>query len=140
MKITRAANVQEARALFEHLNACHDASVRELLLKKQREVDEQDGSLIYPDVDVADFVLCEVQMELILNSYEGAKTDQIVQLEFEQVREFTFKQDRKHDFSDLYEVVIQDDDASNIRVIFYSTKDRIIAADLLCESIVCREL
>ena len=103
-------------------------------------MNEQDGSLIYPDVNLADFVLCEVEMELILNSYEGAKVDQIVQLHFERVREFTFKQDEQHDFSDLYEVIIQDDRSPKIHVIFYATGHRIAAADLYCESILCKEL
>ncbi len=140
MKITKANNVKQAEALLQYLNACHDGSIISFCVKKQREVDKQDGSLIYPDIDPADFVLCEIEMELILNSYEGAKTDQIVQLQFEQVREFTLKQDKMHDFSELYEVAVQDGNASTIRVIFYATEDRISAVDLFCESIVCKEL
>ena len=140
MKITKATNAKQAAGLFQHLNACHDASLRSVSVKKQRDVDKEDGSVIYPDDDPADFVLCEVEMELILNSYEGAKVDQVVQLQFERVREFLFKQDGGHDFSDLYEAVIEDNGASNIHVTFYATNDRLLAADILCESIICREL
>ena len=139
MKITRAGSVKEARALFKYLNVCHDASLRKLAVKKQREM-EEDGSLIYPDVDSADFVLCDIEMELILNSYEGAKIDQIVRLQFERVRQFMLRQDSQHDFSDVYAVAVEDEGSSNIHIVCYATKDRIVVVDLFCDSLVCKEL
>ena len=140
MKITSVTSITGARRLVKRLNACHDGSLRTVCIRRQRNIDRRSGSLIYPFRDPTDFVLCDIDMELILNSYAGAKKDQIVRLRFERVRRFTLRQDQQHDSSELYEVVTTGDGSRWIRVIFYATKDRVAAAELSCETIVCEEL
>ncbi len=89
VKVTEVEGISQATALLQHLNACHDGSLRNIHFRKQRDVME-DGSLSYGFQTVADFVLCNVEAELLLNSYEGAKPDQIVLLEFKEVSEIMF--------------------------------------------------
>ena len=138
MKITEAGTKEQLRALLKYLNHCHDASMRKVCFKKQRAVDKRNGSLIYPFEKIKDVVLCDVEVELLLNSYRGAKKDQIVVLEFEAVKKLAFCQDEQHDYSDVHEVGIRAT-GTEMDVTFFSTKKKLSSLQLSCKRLICKE-
>ena len=135
---TTVNEYQQAAALFEKLNACHDASLQKLSFEKARELN-QDGSLVYPFDDPKDFALCTVNVTLLLNSYKGAKPKQVVNLTFNEVYNLRFEQPADIDYSDVYEVQAVRTE-KNLRVNFYSTKAKILSLQLECREVICDEL
>ena len=137
MRTLEAKNFEEATRLMEHLNHCHDGSMRKLCFYKKRKVDRQDGSLIYPFESIEGRTICNVEAELILNSYLGAKKGQIVLLQFQKVTHLTLIQLDQSDYSEIYEAVVKKDRKSKLKVTFYSTEEKIPTLTLSCERIVC---
>jgi hypothetical protein len=62
----------------------------------------EDGNLVYPFGDMKDAVYCDIEVELLLNSYKGAKKDQVVVFDFKTTDCFTFKQTEGLDYSRGY--------------------------------------
>lgn len=125
---------------MERLNHCHDGSLKRICFSKNRELNQKDGSLIYPFETFEDRVLCDVVVEVLLNSYPDAKKNQVIVLEFGSVVRLRFAQDGNYDYSDIYEVKIDRDEGFSLRTIFYATEAKIPVLELGCRTLVCREL
>ena len=91
MKVTKPKDIEQFVALLKRLNYCHDGCIRAVSFLKRRKLNKKDGSLIYPFEDMEDRALCDMRLELLLNSYSGAKKDQVVVLEFKEVRDIRFQ-------------------------------------------------
>ena len=65
MKKREIRNSEEAIKLLNYLNNCHDASMRNISFGKERDVDKNDGSLIYPFENASESIDCTVNIELI---------------------------------------------------------------------------
>lgn len=140
MKITRVKTSDQALNLMRNLNYCHDASVRKICFMKKRELDRKTGSLIYPFDRLQDRTLCDVHVEMLLNSYLGAKRDQTVLFKFVGVSKLALRQGQQQDYSDVYEVGIRTSQAGVLEVSFYSTEKKVRLLSLSCLQFVCREL
>lgn len=139
MRIRKTKNFSEVKALIQNLNFCHDSSLRKICFIKKRSVDKKDGSLIYPFDNIEELINCDIEMELILNSYLGAKKDQIIILSFKDVKSFKFMQNGKYDYSDIYELKAIANKYSNADFHFYSTKEKIESLIITCSEFICKE-
>ena len=144
MKTYSPTKEKEIIQIFEHFNNCHDASMRSVRFSKERTFDEEDGSLIYPEARILDqkyaHIDTQLEIELLLNSYVGAKKDQLVTFEFKQTREFTFTQKTNYDFSEISEVVFKGKRKQGLLFDVYVTDARILALSIICKGFTCREL
>jgi hypothetical protein len=143
MSIQRARDEASIRALLDYLNACHDGSLRRITFSKSRGY-TNDGDLFYPLEPPEDWqsapVPCDIEMELLLNSYMGASTRQIVLLRFDGVRTFRFSQDSTYDYSDIYEVNVSPIEPGVVKLSFCATVNRIETLTIMCSKVVCVEL
>ncbi len=140
MKITKLKNSKQLLSLMRDLNYCYDASMRKIYFTKERSISQKDGSLIYPFERWEDRVVCSVHVELLLNSYTGAKKNQIVTLDFEGVRSLVLHQSAQQDFSDVYDVKVRMIDTARAQVVFRSTVKKLPLLKLSCERVRCRQL
>lgn len=140
MKITKAETKPQVQELMRSLNDCHDASIRKVCFIKPREVDKISGSLIYPFQNIEDRTICDVEVELLLNSYPQAKKDQVVLLEFMGVKNLMLCQDEHQDYSDVYEVKVDFEDGQMMKVTFCSTEAKVPLLHLSCVQLICKEL
>ena len=134
----KSENLVEIRSQILKLNFCHDASLRKISFYKIREVDEHNGSLIYPFDDLKEMMDCDIELELILNSYEGAKKDQIVILEFKDTTSFSFYQTPDFDYSDIYELEVTEN--QGLQFSFYAIDKKIKTLSLTCGKFISKEL
>ncbi|RKY06698.1 MAG: hypothetical protein DRP65_11445 [Planctomycetota bacterium] len=146
MKIWEPKNSAELKALMTHLCGCHDASITRISFIKDRTFDE-DGNLVYPFGDTNEFVNCNVEMELLLNCYPGAKKQQVVVFKFIDTRIFVFMQDESFDYSNIFKVDGNIGDDSQFNFIFYSSRlytskrnDKVKSLELSCAKVICTEL
>lgn len=107
---------------------------------KKRELDEHDGSLIYPFEDEKEFVNCDIEMELLLNSFQGAKKDQKVRFQFGNAKRFSFSQSTDFDYADIYDLDFEVRDAAQLEFSFFSTSAKIKAFSVTCEMFTCEVL
>ena len=140
MKTVSCRNERNILELLRHLNFCHDASMRKICFSKDRQVDRKDGALVYPFGDIRDTIKCDIQVELILNSYEGAKTDQIVILEFKESTAFELMQTCDFDYSDIYELRFEQEKGPNFHFTFYATGNKVKVFSISCKQLICKEL
>ncbi len=139
MKIHKADDEDSIRALLEHLNVCHDGSLRRISFIKNRELTE-DGRLIIFSSEMLVKGDCEIEVELLLNSYVGASRTQIVMLKFEDTKSFRFYQDNNFDYSDIYEVNFCRAGKYMFVFSFCTTQEKIEFLNIVCRKVVCREL
>jgi hypothetical protein len=143
MRTREAGDEASIRALLEYLNACHDGSLRRITFSKTRGYTSE-GDLVYPGKSPEDWqtapVPCDIEMELLLNSYIGASTRQIVLLRFDAVRAFRFSQDSTYDYSDIYEVNLSVVESGLVRLSFCATAEKIETLTIICSKVVCTEL
>ena len=139
MRLFEPKTIEEINELLHYLCRCHDGSIKRISFLKDRELNEN-GNLVYPFLDIAEEANCNIEVELLLSTYPTAKKDQIVLLQFNVVRHFRFMQDPHFDYSDVYDLGFEPDDAHNLNFIFYSTKKRIKSLEVSCRTIVCKEV
>jgi hypothetical protein len=118
------------------LNFCHDGVLKNVHFLKERGVDKSDGSIIF---DGDNPILCDISVEMILNSYQGAKKDQVVLFKFLNVKQFHFSQNSSIDFSEIYEVNCLETGNNDVRLEFLCTKDKILSLSLTCNQIYITE-
>lgn len=140
MNITTSKTIKDSLSLLERLNFCHDAAIKKICFNKKRSFNEADGSLLYPFDDTADFIKCDIEIELLHNNYEGAKRTQVLNLSFVDTISFNFAQDNTHDYSDIYEAKCVDDKAGNMTFHFYSSEEKVESLTIKCSELVCKEL
>lgn len=134
MKKHQPKNTEEIKTLLTYLNSCHDGSIKKISFIKDRDIN-QDGDLSYPFEDA---IGGNIEIELILNNYEGAKKYQIVVLQFQNVRIFNFYQNTNFDYSDVYELKFNSDKGF-LSFNFYSTAKKIKSLIIICKQMVCIE-
>jgi hypothetical protein len=131
------------RSLLDYLNACHDGSLRRITFRKSRSY-TNDGNVCHPLEPPEDWrtasVPCDIEMELLLNSYTGASPRQIVLLRFGTVRSFRFSQDDTYDYSDIYKVGLSPMESGMVRLSFYATVEKIETLTIICSRVMCTEL
>jgi len=138
MSIREAADAVSIRALLDYLNLCHDASLRRITFMKKREFDAA-GDLVYPFTDMKDAVKCDIEIELLLNSYRDALPEQIVLLYFMAVQSFRFCQQETYDYSDIRQVDFRPSQTGMFEFCFSATQKEIKVLTLVCSKLVCEE-
>ena len=139
MKTHKADDEDSIRALLEYLNVCHDGSLRRISFVKDRELTE-DGNLIIFSSEMLVKGDCEIEAELLLNSYIGASPTQVVILNFQDVRSFRFYQDNNFDYSDIYEVNFCRAGKYMFEFSFCTTQEKIEFLNIAFRKVVCREM
>lgn len=139
MKISVPKTVKEANDILSRLCHCHDGSIKRISFVKDRALNE-DGNLVYPFGDMKDAVYCDVEVELLLNSYEGAKKDQVVVFAFERTDCFNFRQAKGIDYSDMQEVTCDGSQNSRLEFRFYAGEARTEVISLTCQKVLFKEL
>jgi hypothetical protein len=140
MNVTTAKTVEDSLSLLERLNYLHDGAIRKICFSKKRSINEADGSLVYPFDNMADFIKCNIEMELLHNSYDGAKKTQILTVSFCDTTSFNFAQDDSYDYSDIYEAKCVSGEAGNMTFYFYSSEEKVESLAITCSEFVCEEL
>ncbi len=139
MKISVPKTVKEANDLLSRLCHCHDGSLKRISFVKDRALDE-DGNLVYPFGDMKNAVYCDIEVELLLNSYEEAKKDQVVEFTFKKTDCFNFAQEKGIDYSDIQEVTCDGGQNSLLVFRFYAGEARTEVISLTCQKVSCKEL
>ncbi len=139
MRKLRAEKEEDLKKLVSYLNFCHDGILKKIIFLKKRELNEEDGSLLYLFNDKEDFITCDIEIEMLLNSYENAKKDQVVLLQFKGVDNFSFSQNKNFDYSNIYELRVQKNKSSRSEFIFYSTQNKIESLKIECDQLICIE-
>jgi len=139
MEKKEAVNQKEISDLMQYLNCCHDASLRTISFIKKREFDKKSGDLIYTGDSSENAELCDVHLEMLLNSYSGAKKDQVVDLEFKNVANFNFMQEDTYDYSEIYSVKCTMKSLGRASVVFEATKSKYPVLALECSKVICVE-
>jgi hypothetical protein len=147
MKKHEANDDSSIQAILDHLNVCHDGSLRRISFIKDRKWGDH-GGLAYPDAKHKDyeqdlyFVKCNIELELLLNSYKGALPKQVVILYFEEVRSFRFFQENTFDYSEIYEVSFHKLGEDGFEFVFRTRgkTERIEMLRIVCPKIICTEL
>lgn len=137
MKTNNASNYVAVKNILEYLNHGHDAILKKIEFIKKRDVDEKDGSIIFPFSNIKDMIKCDIKIELIHNSYEGSKINQIILLEFKEVSNFNFYQKSNFDYSDIYKITSNKDNEVNFS--FFATKEEIKVLEIFCKEIFLYE-
>jgi hypothetical protein len=140
MKRHEACDEATIRDLLDYLNNCHDGSMRRICFLKRREYSEK-GDLVYPYSNLEDLVKCDIEIELLLNSYAGALSKQVVVLYFEEVRAFRFFQEKKYDYSEIYKLTFRRSDENEFEFVFrIGPEARLIdVLCIICTKIICTE-
>jgi hypothetical protein len=104
-----------------------------------------DGGVAYPEVErITDLysIVCDIEVELLLDSYVDALPDQIVILHFKEARSFRFFQDRTFDYCSLYKVIFHKSGENEFEFVFRTTPetDQIETLRIICPKIICTEL
>lgn len=146
MKMHEANDENSIRALLDYLNVCHDGVVRRVSFIKDRDYTIE-GDVYYPRGGVApgesiDAAECDVEMELLLNSYDAASLRQVVLLYFERVRSFRFYQEPSFDYAEILEVDFRVSEPRGFEFIFRigPEKKPTDVLSLTCETALCFEL
>mgnify|MGYP001583848386 CR=1 FL=1 len=139
MSLVEAHDLTEAQNILNYLNRCHDGSIKTILFMKKREIDPKTGDLVYDAVNIKEMALCDIKIEMFLNSYEGAKKDQVVMFEFKRVKKFNFFQDVSIDYSDVYESTVANGVNSTLEFKFLSTGKKLPTLSISCEKLVLTE-
>lgn len=139
MRKLKVEKYEDIKKLVSYLNFCHDGILKKVGFFKKRELDEEDGALIYSFNDKEDFITCDIEIEMLLNSYENAKKDQVVLLQFKGVDNFSFSQNKDFDYSNIYELQVQKNKNSRPQFVFYSTQNKIESLKIECEQLICIE-
>ena len=139
MKISKPTKGEEIRCLLDYFAKCHDASLRKICFKKNREFDEN-GNLVYPFNDVNESVNCDIEIEMLLNSYTNARKDQVVLFGFKNVKAFNFMQEEDFDYSDIYEVKFRATDVGYFNFVFSTKNGEREVLNLYCRNFVSKEI
>jgi len=138
MKSFEVSDESSIRALLDRLNVCHDGWVRRICFIKDREY-EEDGNISFPSEEDGGQVNCDIEMELLLNSYTGALPRQMVVLSFKEVRFFRFFQESSFDYSEIYEVTFHQASDGTFEFSFCESAKKNIMLTLNCSKVTCKE-
>lgn len=138
MKIREADDENSIRALLDYLNVCHDGFIRRISFIKDRKYWDEDGGIAYPSDENGYNIICDIEMDLLLNSYIGASRLQIVLLIFEKVMSFRFFQENSFDYSEIYEVTFKPTSNGTFDFSFYEPSKNMMLT-LNCSKIICKE-
>lgn len=138
MKSFEAKDEASIRILLNHLNSCHDGWTRRISFMKDREYGE-DNNVFYPNEEMGSEVRCDIEIELLLDSYVGALPRQMVTLTFHGVHVFRFLQDDSFDYSEIYEVILDRAEEGEFEFSFRAVSKRAIFLTLSCSKVTCRE-
>jgi hypothetical protein len=139
MKISILKTIQEVNLLIKHSNFFHDASLNKIVFIKARSLNKKDGSLVYPFDDPKKEILCDIKAHFLHNSYEAAKSNQKVVLEFQEVSEFQFGQNENFDYSDIYHLKCESTPNSKLSFLFYSSTKQVLSLKIVCTKVICKE-
>lgn len=141
MKKREASDEVSIRSILDHLNVCHDGWLRRISFAKNRDYDEE-GNLFYPWEQEGDEIKCDVEMEILLTSYEGASPRQVVVLRFEGVRSFRFFQENTFDYSEILELIFGKAGENEFEFVLRTGPERepIDVLSIVSPKIVCTEL
>jgi hypothetical protein len=144
MKIHEARNEGSIRELLGYLNVCHDGIIRRISFLKDRGYTEE-GDVFRPHESerwMEDEAKCNIEMELLLNSYAGASLKQIVLLYLQDVRSFRFFQEKASDYAEILEFVLHKAREGEFEFIVRTGPETkpIDALSVVCSGILCIEL
>ncbi len=138
MKIREADDENSIRALLDYLNVCHDGFIRRISFIKDREYWDEDGGIAYPSDENGYNIICDIEMDLLLNSYIGASRLQVVLLIFEKVMHFRFFQENSFDYSEIYEVTFNRVSNGTFDFSFCEPSKNMMLT-LNCSKVICKE-
>ena len=138
MNIFEANDESSIRELLDHLNVCHDGYIRRISFIKDRQYNE-DGNVSYPCEEDGGNIICDIEMNLLLNSYIGASPRQIVLLSFKEVRFFRFFQESSFDYSEIYELTFHQAGDGTFEFSFCEPSKKITILTLNCSKVICKE-
>lgn len=144
MRMREACDSISIRALLDYLNVCHDGVIRRVSFIKDRSYSVE-GDVSYPCMEAEAWEIgslrCDVEMEMLLNSYLGASLTQVVLLYFEGVRTFRFVQEAR-DYAEILEVDFNQVAERVFEFVFRAggEKEPIDVLTLVCENMLCVEL
>ncbi|MBI4846877.1 MAG: hypothetical protein HY810_10485 [Candidatus Omnitrophica bacterium] len=138
MKIHVPKNNKEVKDLIKYFNYCHDGCIRTVCFRKKCDIDGL-GNLIFSFENTKDFLVCDIEMEMLLNSYSKAKKNQVIKLYFLETDVFQFFQKNNFDYSQIYQVSFNRNN-KKINFIFYSTDKEIKSLIIRCKELIIREL
>ncbi|MDT8300545.1 MAG: hypothetical protein RQ760_03610 [Sedimentisphaerales bacterium] len=141
MKRHQADDEVSIRTVLDYLNVCHDGYLRRISFIKDRDYTSE-GNVFYPYEKEGDEIKCDIDVELLLDSYKDALPQQVVVLHFKEVRSFQFFQEKTFDYSEIYEVIFNKSGESEFEFIFRARVgvDRIDMLRIICSKIICTEL
>jgi len=147
MKAHKATDESAIQSLLEHLNACHDGTIRRISFLKDRKYDDE-GNVFYPSEpapwEEIDPFKCDIEIELLLNDYRGASPAQVVLMRFEDVRSFRFIQEDAFDYSDVFEVLLRRSTGDGFEFVFRVglelRKEPVEALQIVSPKITCTEV
>jgi hypothetical protein len=128
----------KATEQLKYFNLFHDASLTKIVFSKRRDIDEKDGSLVYPFEDTERIRFCDIKACFLHNNYDDARPRQVVELYFKDVRSFEFNQNDLFDYSDIYQIECVSENDS-LKFTFYCTSDKIAALKIICDRFKCKE-
>ena len=135
IKKLTAEDAKDINELIAYFNFFHDACMRRICFHKAREVDKDDGSIIFPFADFADAILSTIEIELLHNNYQHAKKDQIILLRFYETTNFVFNQDTSFDYSDVYELKFKCDESGLLSFVFFAKATSFLS--IKCRRLLC---
>jgi len=146
MRIHEAADENSIRGLLDHFDACHDGVIRRISFIKNRTYSDE-GNVCWP-AELGrrgfDTIKCDIEMEVLLNSYVGASPKQVVIIRFEDVQSFRFFQDHNFDYSAIFEVILHQVTEQAFEFAFrlgmMTTTEPIDALTVVSRKIVCTEV
>ncbi len=141
MKIYEGTDETSIKATLEYLNVFHDGIIRRISFIKDVDYDKE-GNVCHLCEGEQDEIFCNIEMELLLNSFEGASPKQIVALHFEDVQSFRFFQKKTFDYCDIYEVAFNKLSQNEFEFVFrIRPKQKLTdVLRIVCQKIICKVL
>jgi hypothetical protein len=138
MKIYEPNDKPSIREILDHLNVCHDGVIRRITFMKDREYNEY-GDVSFPCEEDGGDVNCDIDIELLLNSYIGASTRQMVVFSFKGVKFFNFFQESSFDYSWIHELTFHQANNGTFDFSFCVSSNMIKILTLNCTKVICKE-
>jgi len=130
MNLKKYCGFNQISEALRAYNGLHDASMVQLIFVKERKLSEDGSDLIY-DYNCDDdknFASCIIRCKFLLNYNPNPNLNLI----FTDVRDFQFCQQNVFDFSDIYEVFVQEIYDGRCELIFYVTAKKFMALRVVC--------
>jgi len=136
MKKYESKSLDKIKEHLLYFNNLHDGVIKKISLYKKRGVDPKSGDLIYLFEAHETYASCDIEIELLLNSYDGAKMDQAVVICCKDARSLMISQKEDTDFSDVFECAVTQDTNLFFTIIFFISDNKHPLVQINCAEII----